>query len=112
MLAARSRTIAVLSVAASSPLRGDTNRVFVLPGIEGLAMTAIAQVERNAHCSPSPVHASTSLARHRIVTHFPRTTVVTVGVGGACCTTPEDVVPGTARNAPGSDPGQRSDGRT
>jgi hypothetical protein len=61
MLSAASRKNTVLSVAASSSLRGGTNRVFVLPGIDALAMTAIAQVERKCQSSPSPMNASTSL---------------------------------------------------
>jgi hypothetical protein len=55
MLSAASRKNTVLSVAASSSLRGGTNRVFVLPGIDALAMTAIAQVERKCQSSPSPI---------------------------------------------------------
>src|SRR5215467_6306335 len=60
MLSAASRKNTVLSVAASFSLSGGTNRVFVLPGIDALAMTAIAQVERKCQSSPSPMNASTS----------------------------------------------------
>src|SRR6516225_5149460 len=58
MLSAASRKNTVLSVAASSSLKGGTSRVFVLPGIDALAMTAIAQVERKCQSSPSPMNAS------------------------------------------------------
>src|SRR5262249_24291039 len=85
MLSAASCRNTVLRVAASSSLSGGTSRVFVLPGIDALAMTAIAQVERKCQsdkcqsdkcqsdkcqsdnwrsdlrASPSPMHASSSL---------------------------------------------------
>src|SRR5262245_30730030 len=80
MLSAASCKNTVLSLAASSSLSGGTSRVFVLPGIDALAMTAIAQVERKCQsdkcqsdkcqsdnwqsdmrAGPSPMHASSSL---------------------------------------------------
>jgi hypothetical protein len=62
-----------LSIAASSSLNGGTNRVFVLPGIDAFAMTAIAQVERKRQHSPSPADISTSLEHLRTVkSHSPR----------------------------------------
>src|SRR5215470_10681509 len=66
ILSAASRKNTVLSVAASCSLRGGTSRVFVLPGIDALAMTAMAQVEGKCRTSPLPMDASTSLARRPI----------------------------------------------
>src|SRR5262245_38924300 len=54
MLSAASRRKTVLSVAASSALRGGAIRVFVLPGIDALPMTAIAHLDRKCDCQPSP----------------------------------------------------------
>jgi hypothetical protein len=62
MLSAASRKKTVLSIAASSIVRGGTRRVLVLPAIDALAMTAIAHTDRKCQCRPLPVDASTSLS--------------------------------------------------
>src|SRR5712671_4578705 len=55
MLSAASRRKTVLRVAASSSVRGGTSRVLVLPAIDALAITAIAQTDRNFQSGSLPV---------------------------------------------------------
>src|SRR5260370_776855 len=67
MLSAASRRKTVLSIAASSSVSGGTRRVFVFPGIEALAMTAIAHTDRKCQSGPSPMDPSNALARRLTV---------------------------------------------
>jgi hypothetical protein len=72
MLSAASRRKTVLSVAASSSVNGGTSRVFVLPGIEALAMTATAHAVRKSQCGPPRKYASGLSVRPPAVTiRFP-----------------------------------------